>query len=94
MTETYVLLGAYDTEREAKNCLSYVTTKFFRFLIALRTSAQDLPRTAYSFVPILDFSRPWTDADLYERYGLSPQEIGVIETSIREMDADIIGYDD
>lgn len=94
MTETYVLLGAYDTETDARNCLSYVTTKFFRFLIALRTSAQDLPRTAYSFVPALDFSRPWSDADLYERYGLGPEEIDLIETSIREMDADFIGHDE
>jgi len=90
ITETYVLLGAYDAEAEAKNCLSYVTTKFFRFLIALRTSAQDLPRSAYSFVPVLDFSRPWTDVDLYQRYGLSQEETDLIESSIREMNADVI----
>ncbi len=67
VTETYVLLGTYDSEVEARNCLSYATTKFFRFLVATRTSAQDLPRVAYSFVPLQDFSRGWTDEDLYRK---------------------------
>lgn len=86
VTETYVLLGSYDTETEACNCLSYATTKFFRFLVATRTSAQDLPRSAYSFVPIQDFTRPWSDKDLYAKYGLSSDEVAFIEKTIRPMD--------
>jgi len=70
VTETYVILGAYDSETEARNCLSYVTTKFFRFLVATRTSAQDLPRVAYSFVPKQKVSRRWTDKDLFAKYSL------------------------
>lgn len=85
VTETYVLLGTYDSEQEARNCFSYATTKFFRFLVAVRASAQDLPRSAYSFVPLQDFSRPWSDADLYARYGLDADEIALIESTIRPM---------
>ena len=88
VTETYVILGAYDSEIEARNCLSYVTTKFFRFLVATRTSAQDLPRVAYSFVPVLKVSRRWTDKDLYARYDLSADEIALIESTIRPMNLD------
>jgi len=86
MTETYVLIGAFDTKAEAHNCLSYASTKFFRYLVALRASAQDLPRSAYSFVPLQDFARPWTDDDLYAKYKLSPDEIHVIDSMIRPMD--------
>lgn len=89
VTETYVLLGTYDIENEARNCFSYAATKFFRFLVAARASAQDLPRVAYSFVPIQDFSRAWCDHDLYEKYGLSEEEISLIETTIRPMDASV-----
>jgi len=89
VTETYVLLGAYDTEAEARNCFSYAATKFFRFLVAARASAQDLPRIAYSFVPMQDFSRPWNDAELYSKYGLSEEEVSLIETTIRPMDGGI-----
>lgn len=86
VTETYVLLGTYDSEREARNCFSYATTKFFRFLVGARASAQDLPRIAYSFVPLQDFSRSWSDKDLYAKYGLSDGEIELIESTIRPME--------
>jgi site-specific DNA-methyltransferase (adenine-specific) len=86
VTETYILLGAFDTEEEARNCFSYVVTKFFRFLIAVRSSAQDLARSAYSFVPLQDFSEAWTDEKLYKRYQLSDEEIAIIEKLIRPME--------
>jgi len=88
VTETYVILGAYDSEIEARNCLSYVTTKFFRFLVATRTSAQDLPRVSYSFVPIQRVSQPWTDSGLYAKYDLSADEIALIDSTIRPMNLD------
>ncbi len=89
VTETYVLLGSYDSEAEARNCFSYARTKFFRFLVAARASAQDLPRIAYSFVPMQDFSRPWSDRDLYEKYGLTEGEIELVESTIRPMEAGV-----
>lgn len=89
MTETYILLGEYDDEASARNCFSYVTTRFFRFLVAARASAQDLPRIAYSFVPLQDFSRPWSDKDLYEKYGLSEEEIALIEATVRPMETEV-----
>ena len=88
VTETYILLGAYDSEREARNCFSYVVTRFFRFLVAARSSAQDLARSAYSFVPMQDFSKAWTDEELYAKYGLTDEEITHIENLIRPMEAD------
>jgi site-specific DNA-methyltransferase (adenine-specific) len=85
VTETYILLGAYDSEQEALNCFSYVTTKFFRFLVATRSSAQDLARSAYSFVPLQDFSRAWTDEELNAKYNLTTDEVALIEKLIRPM---------
>ena len=91
VTETYILLGAYDAEIEARNCFSYVATKFFRFLIAARSSAQDLARSAYQFVPLQDFSEPWTDEKLNTKYGLTDDEAAYIDKLIRPME---IGTDD
>jgi len=88
VTETYILLGAYDTEKEARNCFSYVVTRFFRFLVAARSSAQDLARSAYSFVPLQDFSKVWNDEDLYAKYSLTDDEIAYIEKLIRPMSGD------
>ena len=88
VTETYILLGVYDTEQEARNCFSYVVTRFFRFLIAVRSSAQDLARSTYSFVPLQDFSKAWTDKMLYKKYGLTNDEVAYIERLIRPMEID------
>ncbi len=88
VTETYILLGTYDTEQEARNCFSYVVTRFFRFLIAVRSSAQDLARAAYSYVPLQDFSTAWTDEKLYVKYQFTVDEIAYIERLIRPMEVE------
>lgn len=88
VTETYIILGAYETEQEARNCFSYVVTRFFRFLIAVRSSAQDLARSTYSFVPVQEFSKAWTDKMLYKKYGLTGDEVAYIERLIRPMEID------
>ena len=86
VTETYVLLGTFDTEREATNCFSYVQTRLFRFLIILRSSSQDIARSAYRFVPVQDFTEPWSDEKLYARYGITEDEVAFIESLVRPMD--------
>lgn len=87
VTETYVLLGTFDSETEAKNCFSYARTKFFRFLVAARASAQDLPKIAYSFVPLQSFDKGWSDSELYEKYGLTEDEVALIDSTIKPMEA-------
>ena len=69
-SNTYVVAvptGKSITEAEAKNMISYMTTRFFRFLVSIRTSTQDMPPRAYAFVPMQDFSKTWTDKELYEK---------------------------
>ncbi|TFB99719.1 MULTISPECIES: Eco57I restriction-modification methylase domain-containing protein [Cryobacterium] len=89
VTETYVLLGDFDSEAEARNCLSYVTTRFFRVLIVLRASGQDISRAAYAFIPTQDFSKPWTDEELYAKYGLNDEEVAFIESIVRPMSLNV-----
>ena len=88
-SNTYVVVLPPDrpfTEEGAENCLSYIRTKFFRYLVSIRTSTQDTPPKAYAFVPVQDFSHPWTDQMLYEKYALSEKEIQVIERTIPPME--------
>jgi site-specific DNA-methyltransferase (adenine-specific) len=54
-------------------------------LIAVRSSAQDLSRSTYAFVPLQDFSNAWTDKMLYTKYDLTADEIAYIERLIRPM---------
>lgn len=86
VSESYILLGTYDTEIEARNCLSYAQTRFFRFLVSLRSSTQDITKSRFGFVPTQSFHQMWDDQVLYEKYGLSDDEISFIESVIRPME--------
>ena len=85
-TETYIVLGSYDNRNECENLVSYVTTRFFRFLVLLIKSTQDAPSRVYQFVPTQDFTQEWTDEKLYKKYGINEDEIAFIESMIRPME--------
>ena len=81
-TETYSAVGPFKTEKEAENCLSYFNTKFFHFLVSIVKITQAAAKHVYRLVPLQDFSKAWTDAELYEKYNLSKEDIDYIENSI------------
>lgn len=84
-SETYLCIGPFDTKEEAENALSYLSCRLTRLLILLHKPSQDTTRKVYTFVPVQDWKKTWTDADLYERYGLSDDEITFIEKIVRPM---------
>ncbi len=84
-SQTYLYL-TFNTEREAKNFVSYFKTRFFRALVSARKITQHAYTSAYHFVPVQDFSKPWTDAELYRKYGLTEDEISFIEATIKPME--------
>ena len=87
-TESYLVVGA-DLDLGKQGCLnlkSYFSTKFVRFMHSLAKSGQDATSKTYTFVPLQDFSKPWTDAELYAKYGLSDEEIAFIESMIKPME--------
>lgn len=90
-TETYLMIGPFENENTAENVLSYISTKFFRFLVMLKKNTQSATPAVYQFVPMQDFSKPWTDEELYAKYELTQEEIDFIESMIKPMD---LGGDD
>ncbi len=55
-------------------------------MLGLKKISQHTTSKTYSFVPLQDFSKPWTDSELYEKYNLTDEEINFIESMIRPMD--------
>ncbi|MCQ2966874.1 MAG: Eco57I restriction-modification methylase domain-containing protein, partial [Alphaproteobacteria bacterium] len=72
-TETYLILGTFEKKEEANNLVTYVKTKSFRFLLLQALSSIHITKQTFQFVPLQDFSKPWTDAELYEKYNLSQE---------------------
>lgn len=81
-TETYLVVGPFDEKKTCENVMSYINTRFFHFMLTLKKNTQHATKRAYEFVPIQDFSKPWTDKELYEKYQLTQAEIDYIEAMV------------
>ncbi|MFR5967192.1 MAG: Eco57I restriction-modification methylase domain-containing protein [Oscillospiraceae bacterium] len=80
------LYAAFNSKEEAKNFETYLKTKFFRLLVSASKISQETPSKVYRFVPIQDFTKPWTDAELYAKYNLTAEEVAFIEAMIKPME--------
>ncbi|WP_419541705.1 Eco57I restriction-modification methylase domain-containing protein [Pasteurella oralis] len=87
-TETYLLIGDFNDKQTCLNVMNYISTKFFRFMVLLKKNTQDAPKRVYELVPQQDFSKTWTDEELYQKYGLSEEEIAFIEKMVRPMEVE------
>jgi len=66
--------------------LSYLSCRLTRLLVLLRKPSQHVTQKVYASVPTQKWTKLWTDADLYEKYGLTKSEIAFIEKIVRPMD--------
>jgi site-specific DNA-methyltransferase (adenine-specific) len=88
--ETYLVVGAYKTKKEAINLVAYMKTRFFRFLVAQFMYSHHLTKSAYGFVPVLEVDEEWTDEKLVKRYGLTKDEIAFIASKIRPFESSVV----
>lgn len=94
-TDTFLVVGAFDTEYEAEATLKYLKSKFTRVLLGILKVTQINSKETWSNVPIQDFTEnsdidwsksiPEIDQQLYKKYGLDKDEINFIETKVKEM---------
>ncbi len=95
-TDSLIPIGSFETEYEAMSLLSYFKTKFFRYVVGLLKTSQNVYQNVYQFVPLqnftensdIDWSKSISDIDqqLYKKYHLSNEEIMFIENKIQPMD--------
>lgn len=85
-TESYLVIDHFESKDKARRLVAYLSTRFVRFLISLQKYTQHLYSDRFAFVPDLPMDRVWTDADLYEKYGISDEEIAFIENMVRPME--------
>ena len=94
-TETFLLIGPFDTEIEQKNCYKYICTNFFKALLFFGRGTMQVSQDVFRFVPLQDFT-PKSDVcwnksvneinlQLYEKYNLTNEEIVFIESMIKPM---------
>ena len=81
-TNGYVIM-AFDTEVEMKNFYDSLFLKLYKWLVKnIKTTAATAQYI--KFVPVLPtYTHPWTDEMLYEYFGLTEDEVNVIEQEIK-----------
>lgn len=95
-TDTFINIGAFETQYEAESMTKYIKTKFLRALLGTKKVTQDNPKGVWNMIPLQDFTNKsdidWQtsitgiDKQLYKKYGLSDEEINFIETHVKEME--------
>ncbi len=86
VTESYIVVCVSENKKIVENCFSYLKTMFFRLLCQITIVSPDVSQRTFTLVPLQDFSKPWTDEELYKKYGLTDEEIQFIESMIRPME--------
>lgn len=94
-TQTFIGIGAFETEKEATYVLKYIKTKFARAMLSVLKNTQHNEKDTWEKVPLQDFTDnsdiDWSksvheiDLQLYKKYGLSDDEIAFIESRVKEM---------
>lgn len=95
-TQSFISIGRFDTEKEARAALKYVKSKFMRTMLGVLKVTQDNNTDVWKFVPLQDFTSTsdieWSqsvsdiDRQLYVKYGLTDEEIAFIEKMIKPME--------
>ena len=82
-TESYIILGAFETEKEVLSFKSYIFTKIVRFLLLQTVASQDVTKKNFCFVPDLDkYNTIYTDQRLKEMWNITDEEWMYIDSKI------------
>ena len=94
-TQSFLGIGAFDTEIQAQNLLRYLKSKFARAMLCTLKVTQDNNPDKWANIPLQNFtpasdidwskSIPEIDQQLYVKYGLDESEIAFIESHVKEM---------
>lgn len=83
-SETYLVCGVFNNKEDAELLVKYMSTRFFRFLLALQKNTQNITKDKFSFVPVMDLSKNWTEESLYKHFGIDKTEQSFINSIVRE----------
>lgn len=94
-TDSFRALGYFDNKDEAESLLKYMKTRFLRSLVGVFKNTKQMSSQVFNLVPLQEFSSSsdidWScsvndiDRQLYEKYELNEEEVGFIETHVKEM---------
>ena len=96
-TQTFISFGAFDTEKEAENCLKYIKTDIARAMLGtLKITQDNATKEVWSNVPWFDFKDysiiDWSksvkeiEEELYDYFNVPDYIIAELKANVRRMD--------
>lgn len=86
-TESYIVAGAFPTEKEVLSFKTYLFTKIVRFLLLQTVVSQHVTKEKFHFIPDLgNYECEYTDEMLIERWGITDDEWTFIDSKIKNSD--------
>lgn len=83
-TESFIVLGAFDTEEEVLSFKTYIFSKIVRFLLLQAVVSQDVTKKNYCFVPdLIHYNKNYTDELLRRIWRINDEEWSYIDSRIR-----------
>nr|WP_195886728.1 Eco57I restriction-modification methylase domain-containing protein [Mycoplasma feriruminatoris] len=92
-TETYLVVGPFDSKQICINVIKYMNTSLYRFLISQIKKTQNAARGVYKYVPIFDFETTndidWNksieeiDKDIFKKFNLTIDEIDYVLKTVK-----------
>lgn len=83
-TDSYIIVGKFDTYDEANNCANYLKSKFARFLICQTLSSINLSKDKFGLIPLQDFHKPVDIDQIYKKYNFTTENIDFINSLIHD----------
>lgn len=88
-TESFIVIGAFDSEEEVLSYRSYIFTKTVRFLLLQTVVSQDVTKKNYCFVPELkEYRGSYTDELLCDMWSITEDEWKYIDSRICNIGGD------
>jgi site-specific DNA-methyltransferase (adenine-specific) len=85
-TESFIVAGSFDSEKEVLSYRTYIYTKVVRFLLLQTVISQDVSKQNFKFIPDLpEYVGVYDDETLCMRWGISKPEWKFIDSKIQSV---------
>lgn len=81
-TATFLKIGDFDNLKKLKNCLSYMDTNLFKFLLFYGKGTMHVTKDTFGLIPLLDFDKGWNNEKVFSEFNFNKQDIEYINNFI------------
>lgn len=79
---------AFENAEQQNNAITYMKTKFVRFLLSFYKTGQNIAEGELAIIPWMDFNKKWNDKELVEFFHVTDEQWAFIDNFIKDYYSD------